>query len=365
MKHETIEIITDTGETVMASAPVIISASRSTDIPAFYAKWFIERLNKGYVKWKNPFNGVESYVSFNKTKAIVFWSKNPAPLIPYFEYLDKKGLHYYIQYTLNDYEKEGLETKVPLLEKRIETFRQISEKIGPERVIWRFDPLILLPGQTCDDLIKKIYNLSKNLKGLTNKLIFSFVDIDSYKKVKENMVRDCRQFDENTISSAEFSEEQMNYIAKRLSDMRDYWKENGWKLEIATCGEKIDLDKHGISHNRCIDGELMKRIFSEDTEFINYLNYGKLEAHDENSSEQLSIFDSDVRVKKLSPEKMKDKGQRKGCGCMYSKDIGMYNTCPHGCAYCYANTSKEAALRNYKNSTSCEISETILFKQIK
>lgn len=368
MKSEKIEIQTDSGEIVLASAPVIISASRSTDIPAFYTKWFFERLDKGYVKWKNPFNGVESYISFKNTKAIVFWSKNPAPLIPYLEKLDQKGIHYYIQFTLNDYDNEHLEPKIPSLDKRVNTFRQISEKIGPERIIWRFDPLILIPGQTCDDVIKKIYNLSKKIKYLTNKLVFSFVDINKYRKVKNNMLNEVNLFNEKTILNAEFSSEQMNYIAKRLGDMRNYWHDNGWDLEIATCAEKIDFDKYGIKHNRCIDGELMKRLFCDDQSFISYLQYGKLQTEEVKNSEQLSLFDNNIASRKVNqeikPEKMKDKGQRETCGCMSSKDIGMYDTCPHGCVYCYANTSHKKALNNYKSANSGQISEKILFEQI-
>src|SRR5574344_905387 len=105
--NEKIKIVTEHGESVDALAPVIISASRSTDIPAFYAKWFLNRLAKGYCVWHNPFNKKPSYVSFQNTKVIVFWTKDPAPIIPYLDELDKRGLGYYFQVTLNDYEKEG------------------------------------------------------------------------------------------------------------------------------------------------------------------------------------------------------------------------------------------------------------------
>ena len=102
-------ITTDDGRQVEATAPVIISASRSTDIPAFYAKWFFNRLAKGYCVWYNPFNQQPMYVSFKNCKVIVFWTKNPAPIIPYLPELDKRGIHYYFQVTLNDYEQEGFE----------------------------------------------------------------------------------------------------------------------------------------------------------------------------------------------------------------------------------------------------------------
>jgi len=113
MKHQTSEIITDNNRKVSAQAPLILSASRATDIPAFYSDWFFDRLAKGYVRWRNPFNGKDSYVSFANTRFIVFWSKNPAPLLPKLHTLIERGIHCYIQYTLNDYEQKNIEPKVP------------------------------------------------------------------------------------------------------------------------------------------------------------------------------------------------------------------------------------------------------------
>ena len=106
MSTEKIKIKTQYGQIVEASAPVIISASRSTDIPAFYAKWFFNRLAKGYCVWYNPFNRQPLYISFKNCKVIVFWTKNPEPIIPYLTELDKRGIHYYFHVTINDYEKE-------------------------------------------------------------------------------------------------------------------------------------------------------------------------------------------------------------------------------------------------------------------
>lgn len=112
---EKVKITTDTGETAEAVAPVIVSASRSTDIPAFYARWFFDRLSKGYCVWYNPFNRKKTYVSFRNTRVIVFWTKNPGPIMPYLRILDEMGIHYYFQVTLNDYEREGFEPGVLLL----------------------------------------------------------------------------------------------------------------------------------------------------------------------------------------------------------------------------------------------------------
>lgn len=176
-------IITSSGETVEASTPVILSASRSTDVPAFYAQWFINRLRAGYCVWYNPFNQKPTYVSFQNCKVVVFWTKNPRPLIPLLHELDERGIHYYFQFTLNDYDNEGFEPNVPSVEQRVETFRQLSEQIGKERVIWRFDPLIVTPTLSPNDLLVKVWNLGNQLKGLTDKLVFSFIDILGYRKV--------------------------------------------------------------------------------------------------------------------------------------------------------------------------------------
>ena len=155
-KKDKTRIKNDRGEFVDATAPVIVSASRATDIPAFYSDWFFTRLKKGYSVWTNPFNGVPSYISYSNTRFIVFWSKNPKPLIPHLDFLKEYNIGCYIQYTLNDYVKEGLERGVPSLEERIETFKELVSKLGKGRVIWRFDPLILTDKIGVDDLIEKI-----------------------------------------------------------------------------------------------------------------------------------------------------------------------------------------------------------------
>jgi DNA repair photolyase len=301
------QIITDTGA---IQAPVIISASRSTDIPAFYAQWFIDRLRAGYVIWYNPFNHKPVRVLFKNTKVVVFWTKNPNPLIPYLKELDDRGIHYYFLFTLNDYEREGFEPNVPSLTERIDVFRRLSGLTSKEKVIWRFDPLIVTSQLAPRDLLKKIWNTGNRLKGCTDKLVFSFIDIKSYRKVKNNLVKEIPSFSRENIENSEFSDEQMTEIAEGLAKIRERWKFEGWDISLATCAEQIDLSKYGIEHNRCIDSELMKRIFSDDKDLISKL------------------------------VSLKDKGQRKTCGCTVSKDIGMYNTCSHFCVYCYANKSR-------------------------
>ena len=332
-----ISILTDQSESVEAIAPVIISASRSTDIPAFYAKWFFNRLLKGYCVWYNPFNRQKMYVSFARCKVIVFWTKNPKPILSYLGELDKRGIHYYFQVTLNDYVNEGFEPNVPSVEERIKTFRELSERIGRERVIWRFDPLILTPAMTPRTLLSRIWKIGNQLKGYTDKLVFSFVDVKAYRKVQNNLVKETKCFTKENIELAEMDDMQRREIVEGLAKLRDIWDAEGWKLQLATCAEEIDLEAYGIEHNRCIDGELMERVFGDDKELVYYLHTGKLPEPD--------LFGE---IPSISADKknLKDKGQRKVCGCMVSKDIGMYDTCRHFCVYCYANTSKECVQKN-------------------
>lgn len=339
--NDKIQIINDFCVKVEAQSPVIISASRSTDIPAFYAKWFINRIKKGHIVWYNPFNQQPLYVSFKNCKVIVFWTKNPKPLMPYLQDLDSLGIHYYFQYTLNNYEKELFEPKLPSFESRIHNFKELSKLIGKEKVIWRFDPIILTSELTPREILKRIWNIGNQLKGFTDKLVFSFIDIHSYRKVQRNLVKESSLFEKETIANSELTTSQMNEIAEGLMKIGELWRTEGWDISLATCAEEIELDKYRISHNRCIDGELMKKIFSDDKELVYYLNYGKL-------PETNTLFGNEFDRIPLSAEKLKDKGQRKACGCMISKDIGMYNTCSHLCTYCYANTSKDTVIKNLK-----------------
>lgn len=327
-------------------SPIIISASRSSDIPAYYAEWFINRLKAGYVVWYNPFNQQPVRVSFEKCKVVVFWTKNPKPIIPYLHELDKRGIHYYFQVTLNDYVNEGFEPNVPSVAERVETFKHLSNLIGKEKIIWRFDPLIVTNQLTPRDLLTKIWHVGNQLKGYTDKLVFSFVDVAAYRKVQSNLVKETPFFSKDNVSSAEMTPEQRQEVVDGLVKIREAWHKDGWDVELATCGEDIDYEQYGIEHNCCIDGELMKRIFAEDEELVYYLHTLKWPERD--------IFGQLPPIPNKA-KKVKDTGQRKACGCMVSKDIGMYNTCRHLCVYCYANTSKELVMRNQeKHSVDCE-----------
>jgi len=342
MNWKKLNIKTENGDNVDAQAPVIISASRSTDIPAFYSDWFINRLKKGYLVWKNPFNQKPLYVTFDNTRLIVFWSKNPKPIIQHLDYLNAKKLNYYFQYTLNDYIKENLEPSVPSVESRIETFIKLSEKIGKEKVIWRFDPLILTDKIGVDELLQKVEKIGNQLSPYTEKLVFSFADIGVYKKVQSNLNR-------GNIKYSEFNNNSMNEFATGLKELNQTWQ-----LEIGTCAEKIDLAKYGIIHNKCIDDELMKHLFYDDIKLMEFLGYELKKA---------DLFDTKEELVPIKKRNLKDKGQRELCGCIFSKDIGEYNTCLHLCEYCYANTSKKVVLDNYNRiKDNRQTSETITGK---
>jgi DNA repair photolyase len=327
----------DEGETVRAQAPIIISASRSTDIPTFYADWFVERWKRGYVKWKNPFNGVPLYVSFKNTRCVVFWTKNPRPMMKHIDFLNQNVKNYYFQFTLNDYDREGYEGKVPRVNARIKTFQELSTRIGKERVIWRFDPMILTDEIGVNQLLERVKNIGDQLKGYTRKLVFSFADIAIYKKVANNLKKE-------NINYVEFTEDTMHQFATGLQELN-----KNWGLEIATCAEKIPLEKYDIQHNKCIDDDLMIEFFSEDEVLMNFLGV---------KFEEPTLFEGSNKIRK--PKKLKDKGQRELCGCIMSKDIGQYNTCPHECVYCYANTSKEIAKKNYQCHKQNENGDTII-----
>ena len=315
------EIGADDGKIVEGVAPVIISASRSTDIPAFFSTWMANRLRRGHVRWLNPFNRAPQYISFQDTRVIVFWSKNPQPLMRYLPEIDAKGINYYFQFTLNDYTAEGLEPNVPPLSQRIETFKALSEKVGKKRVIWRFDPLILTETLTVERLTDRIEEVATRIRQYTERLVISFADIKVYKKVQNNLAREH-------INIREFTPELMIEVAQRLQVLN-----REWGLKIATCAEGIDLEPYGIEHNRCIDDRLMIEAFGHDRKLMEFLGY-----------------EADLFADPSRPY-MKDKGQRKECGCIVSKDIGMYDTCHHLCAYCYANTSRKAVENNIKRHT--------------
>lgn len=285
------------GEVYEASVPVIISASRATDIPAFHGEWLLRRLDAGGVLWRNPFNGVVSPVSFAKARLFVFWTKDARPMLPLLDRLDARGLRYYFQFTVNDYEADGLEPGVPPLEERLDTFAALAARLGRERVVWRFDPLILSDTVTVETLAARLERVGERLRGHTSRLVISFADIEGYRGVRRRLAQAGGGW-------RGFTEPEMRQMAARVAALS-----RRWGLEVETCCEACDLSAFGIGHGRCVDDRLIARAFGDDAALRAFVARGW----------------------------RKDRGQRKGCGCIPSKDIGAYATCPHRCAYCYAN----------------------------
>lgn len=330
----TLQIDTPEGP-LNAAAPLIVSASRATDIPAFHSDWFFRRLSKGYCVWFNPFSGKKSYISFENTKAVVFWSKNPTPILDRIDELDRFNFCYYFQFTLNDYEAERFEPNVPPLENRIDTFRRMSEKIGPERMVWRFDPIILSDGLTADAVLSRIKRIGSDLTGYTRKLIISFANIEIYPKVRNNL---------RSLSTTcrEPIETEMTDMAEQIRDAAQ-----NWGMSVASCCAPTDLTRFGIERSRCVDPDLLLRLCRDETLF-------QFLAGPVGSKNLLGESNLDYKA-------LKDKGQRKQCGCVWSKDIGQYDTCPHYCVYCYANRSRKTVERNTASFSSS--SESILADQ--
>ena len=285
---------------------MIISVSRRTDIPAFYAEWFLNRLREGFVLVRHPFRPSQvERISLAPVDvdALVFWTRNADPLIPHLDELDSRGYRYYFQYTLVHYPTPLEKSLIPLSQK-IERFRRLGERIGPERLIWRYDPVILT-NLTDQQYHRRCFDdIARGLRGLTHRCMISFLDV--YRKTKQKMAELDRE-EALRLIDLHRHEEKARELCSLFSE-----KGREYDLELFTCAEPFDLEDLGIRHGRCVDDQLIGRLFGL----------------------RLSL--------------PKDKGQRKLCGCVQSKDIGTYDTCPHGCVYCYANTSDERARRNFE-----------------
>jgi hypothetical protein len=313
------------GQEVEAIAPLIISASRSTDIPAFYSDWFLERLRRGYAKWINPWNGAPQYVSFRNARVFVFWSKNPAPFLPHLAGLSRQGYLSYTLFTLNDYGAEGLEPGVPSLGERIRTFRSLSRLAGRERVIWRCDPLLLTEDLDVAGLLERIGVLGDAIAPFTERMVISFIDIAKYPNVARNLAN--RGF----TGVREFSPSEEEEIAGGLRELN-----RSWGLVMTACGEKRDLSLYRIGQGQCISYDLMVRESGDDPVLGQFLG----------EPDPAALAEKGVLIR--TPPGLRDPGQRSTCGCVVAKDIGQYGTCPHLCAYCYANPSPAAVRRRYE-----------------
>jgi hypothetical protein len=230
---------------------------------------------------------------------IVFWTRNPRPLLPYLEELDSQGYRYYFQFTILGYPRE-IDAKSPPAAAALETFRELSERLGPGRVIWRYDPIVF-SGLTPPTFHRENFQrLAETLKGRTRRCVISIVD--AYRKTESRLrnlegtpaaVRPC--------GAAEFRQ--------LMTEMAGLARTNG--MDIVSCAEAIDLRPYAIRPGKCIDDEVIAAAFG-------------------------------VHVPKT-----KDPAQRDACGCVVSRDVGMYESCLYGCQYCYATTSFDKAAVNF------------------
>ncbi len=276
---------------------MILSVSRRTDIPNYYSEWFFNRLKEGFLYVRNPMN----FHQISKIKilpdvvdCIVFWTKNPLSMM---ERLDElEAYNYYFQFTLTGYGND-VERNLPNKKTSvIPVFQELSNRIGKEKVVWRYDPIFFSNRYNAKYHLKAFRSIAEALSGYTEKCVISFLDI--YPKNKKNM---------DDLLSYDLSDSELREFAKELSNIA---KEN--HIKIGSCAEKIDLDEYGIIHNSCIDKELIEKIIG-----------CKLKIN-------------------------KDKNQRIECGCVESVEVGTYNTCKNGCVYCYANYSAKSVESNFQ-----------------
>jgi len=314
----------DDGSAADCMAPLIVSASRSTDIPAYYFPWLLRRLQRGYVRWINPFNRRSVIVSFANARLFVFWTKNPAPMLERLDEFDRLRLGYYVQCTVNDYQAEGLEPRVPPLERRIDSVRRLADRLGPDRVVWRHDPMLLTDQLDVAALLERAARIGESLRGYTRRLTFSFVEIHNRPKVQRSLARHAPGVRELTM-------DERSELTRGLLSLNE-----GWGYDLRSCAVVPDLTGLGVLPAKCVDDDLMARLYPDDRELMTFLGRG--------GDEQTSLFgaSADGRKKK----NLKDRGQREACGCVVSKDIGQYDTCAHLCRYCYANQSEATVLRN-------------------
>lgn len=273
---------------------MILSASRRTDIPAFYMEWFMKRLRSGEVWVANPVNLRKiGRIHFDRETldGIVFWSKNPAPLLHYIQELSPYP--WYLQYTLNAYGKD-VEPGLPSLEERTAVFKALAEAAGPERVVWRYDPVFFSEQYTLQWHLAQFQSLAGQLAGSTEQCVFSFLDY--YRNTEKRM---------EPVKPVPGREGEIRRLAAGFSRIAS---ENG--MALCTCAEQTDFSEFGIRPGKCVDAGLLGRIGGVP-----------------------------LKVRK-------DYNQRKECGCVSSIDVGTYHTCPHGCLYCYASGRERAVRKN-------------------
>ena len=273
---------------------MILSASRRTDIPAYYSEWLINRLQAGFVLTRNPMNHSQVskiILSPDIVDCIVFWTKDPLNMLDKLDNIDKLGYKYYFQFTLTPYDR-SVEKRLRDKEEIIKTFCELSGRIGEDKVLWRYDPIILNDEFDLAFHNEQFLRLCSKLGRYTRQCTISFVDI--YSKLRTDILR-------------EISMDDMIEVSKMLSSIA---KDFG--ITVKACSENPFLHQYGIEQANCIEKVLIENICG------------------------------------YSLEIKRDKNQRDSCGCYESIDIGAYNTCKNGCVYCYANFSDVSVNNNCK-----------------
>jgi len=284
---------------------MLISASRRTDIPAFYAPWLIQRLREGYCNVPNPFNERQvQQISLlpEEVEVIVFWTRHPRLLFPYLEEMKARGYCYYFQYTLLDY-PSSLDRDNPPYKAKIAAFQELSNRLGSERVVWRYDPIVLSNATPATFHLEAFMRIAEELQGYTHRVVVSL--LTPYKKIQGRM-KALEQQGVSLYPPVTIDDPRLGDFLRSLSQIA---QRRG--LQITSCASEQDFSPFGIQPGKCIDDELIQRLFG------------------------------------IEVSHTKDPGQRKACGCVTSKDIGNYDSCLFGCQYCYATTSFTRARSNH------------------
>jgi len=271
---------------------MIISASFRTDIPAFYAEWFQNRFRAGFCLVANPYGGPAYRVSLREgVDGYVFWTRNAEPFLPALAEVKAAGLPFMLQYTVTGYPRT-LERSVVEPARATETIRRLAGDYGPRAVVWRYDPVLLTDLTPPEWHLRRFATLAKALEGQVDEVTLSFAQI--YKKTARNLEAAAR------AQGFGWNDPSMEDKRKALARFQDLAAERGMRLTLCT---QPDLPGEPA---RCIDAERLSDIAGH-------------------------------------PIAAKTKGNRPGCLCAESRDIGAYDSCPHGCVYCYAVSRRDAA----------------------
>lgn len=304
----------------------IISASRRTDIPAFYGHWFMDRVRKGWAGVINPFNSAGYAVSLalEDVSFIVFWSKNFEPFLKSLDELDEMGYSFYFQFTITG-NPDVFEPGPPHWRRTVDTAKKLADRFSPAHVLWRFDPIVLSSITPAEEVMSRFDALSEAMNGAAERCYVSVAQY--YRKV----LGEARRLNEKNGIEFYVSEEELEKITSAMPGAKGAFRSCVSNEEKRRLAGEISA----MAVTRGMD------VFSCCCEF--------LEQGGENPVRKASCVDGDL-IRKLAREEtgVKPGPTRENCGCAESRDIGAYDTCPHGCGYCYANSNMRKAEENYQ-----------------